>query len=79
MITESGQKKFRHLIIHKLDRFSRDKYDAVTYKRKLKLNGVTILSVTENLDDSPESLMLESCLEGMAQYFSKNLSREVMT
>lgn len=78
MIKDSAKKKFRYLIIHKLDRFSRDKFDSVTYKRKLKLNGVSILSVTENLDDSPESMMLESCLEGMAQYFSGNLSREVM-
>ncbi|MDR2175159.1 MAG: recombinase family protein [Synergistaceae bacterium] len=78
MIEDSGKKLLRYLIIHKLDRFSRDKYDAVTYKRKLKMNGVTILSVTENLDDSPESAMLESCLEGMAQYFSRNLAREVM-
>lgn len=78
MIRDSAKKKFRYLIIHKLDRFSRDKFDSVTYKRKLKLNGVSILSVTENLDDSPESAMLESCLEGMAHYFSMNLSREVM-
>jgi site-specific DNA recombinase len=78
MIEDSGKRLFRYLIIHKLDRFSRDKYDAVTYKRKLKVNGVSILSVVENLDDSPESAMLESCLEGMAQYFSRNLAREVM-
>jgi site-specific DNA recombinase len=78
MIRDSGKGFFRYLIIHKLDRFSRDKFDAVTFKRKLKTNGVIILSVTENLDNSPESVMLESCLEGMAQYFSLNLSREVM-
>jgi site-specific DNA recombinase len=78
MISDSGKGKFKYLIIHKLDRFSRDKYDAVTYKRKLKINGVTLLSVTENLDGTPESIMLESCLEGMAQYYSANLAREVM-
>jgi site-specific DNA recombinase len=78
MIEDSGKGKFKYLIIHKLDRFSRDKFDAVTFKRKLKMNGVTILSVTENLDNSPESVMLESCLEGMAQYYSLNLAREVM-
>ena len=78
MIKESGEKKFRYLIIHKLDRFSRNKYDAVNYKRKLRMNGVTILSVTENLDDTPESQILESLLEGMAQYYSQNLAREVM-
>ncbi len=37
-----------------------------------------MLSVLENLDDSPESIILESMLEGMAEYYSANLSREVM-
>ena len=76
MIKDSAEGKFHYLIVHKLDRFSRDKYDAVIYKRKLRANGVIILSVTENLD-APESIMLESVIEGMAQYFSKNLAREV--
>jgi site-specific DNA recombinase len=78
MIDDSSKKTFRYLIIHKLDRFSRNSYDSAINKHRLKLNGVTILSVTENLDDSPESGMLEKCLEGMAEYFSKNLAREVM-
>jgi len=33
--------------------------------------------VLENLDDSPESIILESVIEGMAEYYSKNLAREV--
>lgn len=78
MIADSGKKMFRYLIVHKLDRFSRDKYDAVYFKRKLQQNGVSFLSVSENLDDSPESVILESCLEGMAAYYSRNLAREVM-
>ena len=76
MIDDSAKGKFRYVIIHKLDRFSRDKYDSVTYKRKLKLNGVILRSVLENLDGSPESQILESLLEGMAAYYSQNLSRE---
>jgi site-specific DNA recombinase len=78
MIEDSEKGQFKYLLVHKLDRFSRDKYDAVTYKRKLKVNGVSVLSVTENLDDSPESVILESLLEAMAQYYSGNLAREVM-
>ena len=35
-------------------------------------------SVLENLDDSPESIMMESVLEGMSEYYSQNLAREVM-
>ncbi|WP_210023137.1 MULTISPECIES: recombinase family protein [unclassified Paenibacillus] len=78
MIEDSEKGHFDVLIVHKLDRFSRDKYDSAKYKRKLKKNGVQLLSVTENLDGSPESVILESLLEGMAEYYSKNLAREVM-
>ena len=78
MIQESSQNIFDVLIVHKLDRFSRDKFDSTTYKRKLKKNGIRLISVTENLDGSPESIILESLLEGMAEYYSKNLAREVM-
>ena len=66
------------IIVHKLDRFSRDRYDAAVYKRELKRKGIRLLSVCEPLDDSPESVILESVLEGMAEYYSKNLARETM-
>ena len=65
------------VIVHKLDRFSRDKYDSAMYKQKLKVTGIRVVSVLENLDNSPESLILESVIEGMAQYYSANLAREV--
>jgi site-specific DNA recombinase len=78
MIDESSLGIFDVVIVHKLDRFARNRYDSSFYKRKLKLNNVTIESVLEHLDDSPESVILESVLEGMAEYYSKNLSREVM-
>jgi len=78
MIADSGKGLFDVVIVHKLDRFSRDTYDSVIYKRKLRLNGVNIRSVTETLDESPESVILESVLTGMADYFSKNLARETM-
>ena len=64
--------------MHKLDRFARNRYDSAVYKRELKKNGVTVYSVLENLDSSPESIMMESVLEGMSEYYSQNLAREVM-
>lgn len=78
MIADSGEHAFDICIVHKLDRFARSKYDSAIYKKLLKDNGVRIVSVLENLDDSPESIILESVLEGMAEYYSKNLAREVM-
>lgn len=78
IIKDAEKGLFQVIIVHKLDRFSRDKYDSAFYKRKLKQCGVKLISVTEQLDDSPESVILESVIEGMAEYYSKNLARETM-
>ena len=78
MIADSSKGLFDIVLVHKLDRFSRDRYDSAIYKKKLKKNHVRLCSVLERMDDSPESIMMESVLEGMAEYYSKNLGREVM-
>lgn len=66
------------VIVHKLDRFSRNRYDAAIYRKKLKDVGTVLLSVLERFDDSPESIILQSVLEGYNEYYSRNLAREVM-
>lgn len=78
LIADSKKGEFDFAIVHKLDRFSRNRYDSAYYRRELKKNGVTLISVLEHMDDSPESIILESVLEGMSEYYSKNLAREVM-
>jgi len=77
MIHDSKSGIFDLIIVHKLDRFARNRYDSAFYKNELKKHGVRIISVLEQLDDSPESVILESVLEGLAEYYSKNLAREV--
>ena len=54
------------------------RYDSAYYKREMRKSGITLMSVMENLDDSPESIIPESVLEGLSEYYSKNLAREVM-
>lgn len=78
MIKDSSKGIFDLVIVHKLDRFARNRYDSAIYRKKFKENGVRLISVLEPLDDSPESIILESVLEGMAEYYSKNLAREAM-
>lgn len=78
MIRDSSARMFNLVMVHKLDRFARNRYDSAHYKKKLKENGVRIISVLENIDGSPESVILESVLEGMSEYYSKKLSREVL-
>lgn len=78
MIEDSSKNRFDIVLVHKLDRFSRNRYDSAIYKNKLKHNGVRLCSVLERLDNTPESIILESMLESMAEYYSSNLGREVM-
>ena len=77
MIKDSEQKLFGVVLIWKLDRFSRDRYDSAHYKRILKKNGVKVVSVKENISDGPEGIILESMLEGYAEYYSAELSEKI--
>lgn len=77
MIKDSAKGDFDTVIVYKFDRFARDRYDSANYKRRLKQNGVKLLSAQENIPDSPEGIILESMLEGMAEYFSAELSQKV--
>ena len=77
MIKDSGKREWDHVIVYKLDRFSRDKYATAVYKKALKDNGVTLLSATECIPNTPEGIIVESLLEGMGQFYSVELSQKV--
>ena len=77
MIADSSRKLFDMVIVWKLDRFSRDRYDSAHYKRILKKNGVKVVSAKENISDGPEGIILESMLEGYAEYYSAELSEKI--
>lgn len=77
MIKDSEKHQFDAVIVYKLDRFSRSRYDMATYKYKLKKNGVQLISATENITTDPEGIILESVLEGMAEFYSAELSQKI--
>ena len=77
MITDSKYGEFDAVIVYKLDRFARNRYDSAIYKSKLKQNGVRVLSAKERITDSPEGIILEGLLESMNEYYSAELSQKV--
>ena len=77
MIKDSAKHHWEYVIVYKLDRFSRNKYETTIHKHTLKENGVKVLSAMENIPDTPEGIILESLLEGMNQYYSAELSQKV--
>ena len=62
MISDASTGTFKAVVVHKLDRFARDRYDSAVYRHKLKEHGIRVISVLEPLDDSPESIMMEAVL-----------------
>ena len=77
MIEDSGKKLFEGILVYQLDRFARNRYDSAIYKRQLKKNGVRVFSARENINDDASGVLMESVLEGMAEYFSVELGQKV--
>lgn len=75
MIQDSKNKGFQKVILYGIDRFARDRYLAAFYKNELKKNGVSLAYAKNDIPDSPEGVLLESIMEGFAEYYSKNLGR----
>ena len=65
------------VLVHKFNRFARNKYDSALYKKRLRDIGIKVISVTQPIDDSPEGRILESLIEAMDEYYSENLALEV--
>lgn len=77
MIKDSASGTFDIVIVWKLDRFARNRYDSAHYKSVLQKNGVKVVSATEKISQTSEGILLESLLEGMAEYYSAELAEKV--
>lgn len=77
MLRDSNKKAWDYVLVYKIDRFGRNKYELAMNKHTLKQNGIRLLSAMENIPDTPEGIILESLLEGMAEYYSAELSQKV--
>lgn len=77
MIKDSYKHAFDCIIVWKLDRFSRNRYDSAHYKALLRKNGVKVVSAKETIAEGSEGILLESVLEGMAEFYSAELAEKV--
>lgn len=77
LIADSEKRLFDAVLVWKLDRFSRDRYDSALYKHLLRKNGVKVISAKENISEGPEGIILEAMLEGYAEYYSAELSQKI--
>ena len=77
MIADSSKHLFSGVLVYQLDRFARNRYDSANYKAALKKNGVRVLSARENISDDASGILIESVLEGMAEYYSAELAQKI--
>ena len=77
LIADAKRKKFEAVVVYKTDRFARNKYDSAVYKRELKRNGIQIFYAAEAIPDGPEGIILESLMEGLAEYYSAELAQKI--
>lgn len=78
MIADSARGRFEYVIVYQLDRFSRNKFENALYKQKLASHGVKVISAMENINTEDASgILMETMLEGMAAYYSQELSQKI--
>ena len=67
----------KYLIVHKVDRLARNRLDDATLYQKLVGMGITLVSASENIDETPAGRLMHGMLATFAEYYSNNLSTEV--
>ena len=72
MISSAGESDL--VVVYMMDRFSRSEFDAPIYKRELQRHGVQLVSALERIPESPEGIIYEKLLEGLAACESRKTS-----
>ncbi len=64
-------------IVHKVDRLARNRVDDVEINVALTRSGVTLVSCSENIDETPSGILLHGIMSSIAEFYSRNLAAEV--
>lgn len=77
MLHDTAKRAFQAIIVWKIDRFGRNREEIAINKVRCRQNGVQVMYAKEHIPDGPEGIILESVLEGMAEYYSVELAQKV--
>ncbi len=77
MLKDSAKRQWEVVLVYKLDRFSRNQFEAVINRKKLTDNGVRVVSAMENIPDTPEGRLFVSIIEGYNEYYSEDVRQKV--
>jgi site-specific DNA recombinase len=68
----------RYVIVHKVDRLARNRVDDVEINLAIRKAGATLVSCTENIDETPSGMLLHGIMSSIAEFYSRNLANEVI-
>lgn len=74
---KSKEHPFQAILVWKFSRFARNQEESIVYKSMLRRIGVSVISISETIDDSPFAPLIERIIEFMDEYYSTRLSQEV--
>lgn len=78
MMKDAERGLFDCVIVWKIDRFGRSREDIAVNKIRLRRAGVTLMYARESIPEGPEGILLESLMEGLAEYYSADLRQKII-
>ena len=80
MIEEGGKPKapFDVILVWKISCFTRKREHSVAFKSQLRRKGIRVVSITEQAEDNATGRLLEGIIESVDEYYSENLTQEVV-
>jgi site-specific DNA recombinase len=78
MLAYVAEQPVSFVIVHKVDRLARNRVDDVEINLALKKAGAQLVSVTENIDETPSGILLHGIMSTIAEFYSRNLANEVI-
>ncbi|MFJ8489439.1 recombinase family protein [Streptomyces sp. NPDC094038] len=77
MLTYLATHRVDYVLVHKIDRLARNRVDDIEITMAIKKAGATLVSATENIDETPSGMLLHGIMSSIAEFYSRNLATEV--
>ena len=77
-MAKKQEKPFDTILVWKLSRFARNREDSILYKSLLRKRGISVISINEQVDESPAGHLLEGIIEVIDEFYSINLSQDTV-
>ncbi len=78
MLARVGEGDIDYVIVHKIDRLARNRADDVAIVMHIRQSGAQVVSVSENVDETPSGLLLHGIMSSIAEFYSRNLATEII-